>query len=146
MTGERGHCQPAFRERTAAARVTSEESNPFADPGIEVTLPTLFRIDHAEHKNLIRQVSVPPWHGRATLHDFKKSWMRGYTVVRADGSPQVLLLTNSAQPSAEWDYVMRLRGAQIDQSLATTELDLSSAKWVKHPAMQAALTMQEEYE
>lgn len=111
----------------------------------EVILPVLLRVDTAENSNTVQQVAVPPWNGNATLQEFNQSRMRGYTITPPDGLPVVLLLTNSAQPSADFTHVLRLRGMQIDMAAAPA-LDLSDAKWVKHPDAAPQFTTQAEYE
>jgi hypothetical protein len=71
--------------------------------------------------------------------------MHGYTITPADGSPRVLLLTNSAQPSPEFTHVLRRRGLQIDMA-AAAPIDLSDAKWIMHPNAAPRLATNEECE
>jgi len=99
---------------------------------IEVTLPPLLRVDVRENGNTVQQIAVPPWSGRATVEALEQGRMRGFTITPSDGSPPVLLLTNSAQPSPERTHALRLRDAQIALSTASI-LDLTGAKWIKHP-------------
>ena len=99
---------------------------------VEVTLPALLRVDARENGNTVQQIAVPPWSGKATVEPLEQSRMRGFTITPADGAPPVVLLTNSAQPSPELTHVLRQRGAQIVLS-GGSPLDLSGAKWIKHP-------------
>lgn len=98
----------------------------------EVTLPALLRVDARENGNTIQQIAVPSWTGQATVEPLEQGRMRGFKITPSDGSPQVLLLTNSAQPSSEWIHVLRQRGAEI-VPVGASSLDLSSSKWIKHP-------------
>ncbi len=112
---------------------------------MNVILPALYRIDEKENGNAVRQVSAPLWRGEATVEAFEKSRVRGFTITRADGSPPVLLVTNTAQPSAEWTHAIRLRDVEFDHTTATT-LDLSEGKWVKHPQELPKFSELAEYE
>jgi superfamily II DNA or RNA helicase len=112
---------------------------------VNVTLPPLFRVNEKENGNFIRQLTAPPWSGEATVEPFEKSRIRGFTITRADGSPPVLLLTNSSQPSPDWTHAIRLRDVECDHTTATT-LDLTEGKWVKHPEEIPQFTDMAEYE
>src|ERR1700722_20479177 len=100
-------------------------------PTLEVVLPPLFRIDARENGSDIRQVAVALWSGRAAVSPFKEGRITGFTITPAGGLPPILLLTNSAQPSDNCTHALRLRGAEPD--LSAPVLDLTSAKWIKHP-------------
>ena len=112
---------------------------------VEVTLPTLFRVDTVENTNAIRQVTAPSWSGKAAVQEFHQSRMHGYTITPSDGTPAVLLLTNTAQPSPEWPHVLRHRGMQIDMA-AGAPIDFGEATWIKHPDATPPPTTQDEYE
>lgn len=112
---------------------------------VEVTLPPLFQIYMSENTNTVQQVRVPAWRGMAAIHEYRQSRMRGYTITPADGSTPSLLLTNAAQPSPEWNCVLRQRGLHIDIA-AAAPIDFGEAKWIKHPDGTPAPATQAEYE
>jgi superfamily II DNA or RNA helicase len=126
------------------AAVLNQPASP-ASVTVEVTLRAVLRIDMAENTNTVQQVTVPSWSGKAALQEFHQSRMHGYTITPSDGSPPVVLLTNTAQPGPELTHVIRERGRQIDLA-ATAPIDFSEAKWIKHPEVAAPLTTQEECE
>lgn len=102
-----------------------------AVPSLEVILPPLFRIDARENGSHIRQVAIPSWSGQAAVGPFKKGRIAGFTITPTGGLPPILLLTTTAQPSDDCTHALKLRGAKPD--LSAPVLDLSSAKWIKHP-------------
>lgn len=112
---------------------------------MKVTLPPFFRVNKQENGNIIRQLAIPPWNGETTVEPFDKSRMRGFTITCADGSPTVLLLTNSAQPSPDWNYVIRLCNLEFDHTTTAT-LDLTEARWIRHPKELPQFTEMAEYE
>jgi hypothetical protein len=99
---------------------------------MNVTLPPFFRINTKENGNTIRQVVVTSWSGEAEVEPFPKSRIRGFTITQDDALPPILLLANSAQPSADWTHAIRLRGLEFDHTTAITR-DLTEGHWVKHP-------------
>ena len=109
---------------------TAHETTAVA-PSLDVVLPPLLRIDARENGSDIKQVGVPPWRGPAAVGPFKEGRITGFTIAPADDLPPILLLTNSAQPSDGCTHALRLRGAEPD--LSAPVLDLTSAKWIKHP-------------
>jgi hypothetical protein len=112
---------------------------------VQVMVPALLRVDARENGNTVRQLAVPPWNGNGTVNEFKQGRMLGYTITFSDGSASLLLLTNSAQPSPEWTHVLRLRDAQIVLP-STSLLDLSGARWIKHPKTPPQLAGLADYE
>ena len=105
---------------------------PAAGITVQVVLPVLLRIDVTENSSIVQQVAVPPWSGGACVQEYTQGRMHGYTITPSDGSAATLLLTNASQPSSEWTRVLRLRDAQIGTS-GHTAIDLTAAKWIKHP-------------
>ena len=99
---------------------------------MKVTLPPLFRINAKENGSAIRQLTTPSLNLEATVESLQHGRARGFTIVPADGTSTVRLLTNASHPNAEWTHALRLRGLQFDHTVATT-LDLSDAGWVTHP-------------
>jgi superfamily II DNA or RNA helicase len=99
---------------------------------VMVVLPALLRIDVAENSSFVQQIAVPSWSGEASVQEYTQGRMRGYSITASDGSTATLLLTNGSQPSAEWTRVLRLRDTQINPS-GQTAIDLSDAKWIRHP-------------
>jgi hypothetical protein len=112
---------------------------------VKVMLPTLLRVDARENGSAAQQIGVPPWSGMATVREFKQGRMIGYTITISDESGPVLLLKNSAQPSPEWAHVLRMRDAQLALSDASV-LDLSDAKWIKHPEILPQFAGLDDYE
>src|SRR5207237_90039 len=78
-----------------------------------------------------RQVAIPPWSGQAAVGPFKKGRIAGFTIAPTGGLPPILLLTTTAEPSDDCTHALKLRGAKPD--LSAPGLDLTSAKWIKHP-------------
>ena len=109
---------------------TAHETTAVA-PSLEVVLPPLFHIDARENGSDIKQVAVPSWRGPAAVGPFKEGRITGFTITPAGDLPPILLLTNSAQPSDDCTHALRLRGAE--PNLSAPVLDLTSAKWIKHP-------------
>lgn len=111
---------------------------------MKATLPPLFRIDVKEGGNTVQQLQVPSWSGDATVLPYDKNRIRGAVVSPNDGTPSVLVITNSAQPTDEFAYTLRLRSSS-PLGTSAADLNLTDAKWVKHPEDQQPLTQLEDY-
>src|SRR5262249_21179756 len=97
-----------------------------------VVLPPLFRVNVKENGNVIRQLIAPSWKGKATVEPLEYGRARGFTIAQDNERLSVRLLTNGSQPSGEWTHALQLHGLQLDHATAT-EVDLSEARWIKHP-------------
>jgi len=97
-----------------------------------VNLPALLAIDYRENGNVIRQLLVPSRQYDAEVHACKEGRCRGFTIKPPDGEPSVLFITTNAQPPADWDHIVRLRGLDVDP--AAQDVDLSNGQWVTHPS------------
>lgn len=112
---------------------------------MNVILPPLFGIDQKENGNSIQQLTAPSWMGEATAEPFAENRIVGFTIARAAGSPPVVFLTNSAQPSSDCSHAIRLRNMEFNYATATS-LDLTAGKWVKHPELEPKLSSLDEFE
>ncbi len=103
---------------------------------MKVSLPAVFRIDAKERRNTVRQLAEPPWTGDAELEPVPGR-TRAFTIRRGDDLPPVSLLIGSSALNPDWSLAVRSRLA-VDPTSAS--LDLSDAKWVKHPAQENVFT------
>jgi superfamily II DNA or RNA helicase len=110
-----------------------------------VTIPPLYRIDLKENGNVTRQLAVPNWQGESAIDVYRQHRIRGFTVSPADGSPAVLVIANSAQPTADHSHAIRLRHVEVDLNSAAG-VDFSQGKWLKHPEIHQPFNSLAEYE
>jgi superfamily II DNA or RNA helicase len=112
---------------------------------MKVYLPPVFAIHASENGSAIRQLAAPAWQGEADVEPLAQARAKGYLIQPQDESPSIVLLVNTSQPRPQDQNVLRLKGFTLpagDQEV----VDLSAAKWLKHPAALAALATIADYE
>lgn len=87
---------------------------------------------HKDGGNYIWQMAVPSWQGEAQLNVYRQHRAQGYAIALENQHEPVLLLSNGSAVPVEYERVIRLAGFQCDP-LAVGNIDLTPAKWVKHP-------------
>lgn len=88
---------------------------------------------------------VPPWCGEATVEPFEIERKQGFKIILAENSQTIFLLKKTLKPKLEWTHVIHLRDEGFDYATAVM-LDLSEARWAKHPEEEYPFTDLTEYE
>lgn len=112
---------------------------------MRVHLPPVFAVRASENGNAIRQLATPSWQGEAGVGPLTQARAKGYLIQPNDDSPSIVLLTNTSQPRAEDQMVLRLKGFSVS-AVGDGTVDLFAAKWLKHPASLAAPVAIADYE
>ena len=99
---------------------------------MRLALPTVYRINLKEEGSAVQQMAVPAWTGEVTVEPLQQKRMHGYALTKPHDTTVIHLVTNSAQLAPEWTHVIRQGDLTFDPSTSTS-LDLTGARWTRHP-------------
>lgn len=100
---------------------------------MRISIPHVYAFDEREGRNQIFQILSPGWSEDATVEGYNDGRAIGFRLQFQD-KPEVVVLTNSAQPPDGLPYVLRKRSLELDPE-NDRELDLTTARWEVHPAL-----------
>ena len=112
---------------------------------MQLILPPLYQFQIRENGNDIRQLAVPSWNSDGSVDTFHQGRLKGFLLSLSDGSPPVLLLSTPAPKGLDYPRVLRLNGFNFDPRLSGA-LDLTQAKWLRHPEVFARFSELNEFE
>lgn len=111
----------------------SQSQSPFRDhkasQTVKVAIPPFYRVALKEDPGIIRQLGEPSWVGEAAVEVLSGSRARGFAVKPVHADWSALVLTNSSQADATYPLALRIR----EPDPVSTGLDLSTARWIRHP-------------
>ncbi len=94
---------------------------------------------------MVIQLAEPIWEGDCSVEECKLGRIAGYVLHRSDGTPDVLVITNTSKPPDDCTTALRMPGFSLPENRLAS-LDLSQGQWIKHPAQPAASSTLAEFE
>lgn len=111
---------------------------------ITASLPAVYSVNDSHDGNSVQQVLVPQWTGAVEVAEYENGRLKGY-LLDGDGiGNPVAVMTNGAHEPFSDKYLLTLRGLTVGRQ--DRRIDLSSATWARHPAVESLPTTAPSFE